>query len=440
MRFASTRVTLLFLVVALGCAAGICPTVSQQEMIAVSDPAVAADERRSVDNNQFWDQAAFPLRVLAGSPRPSLETEAEGGTELCYPADKQQQVPLIFSSRTECPNPIPERGNTDDNPAGFPVTVTFPRGVEVKKVTAKLFAERVKKQIDCWTSAPDEPANKDYAEYQGTTIALIPKAALSPQTSYRVAVRGTVSGKDWAKEWTFRTGDPATRDSRDPKDNSKVEDALIKSLNYHRSQLKLAPVVYDEKLSVGCAKHALYLKLNLGKQEAQDLKAHNEDNRLPGFTDEGRKAGASSVICFNETRLERSIDTHIGTLYHRIPLLEPQLRRIGCSFVKLDNGKWITVIDIMSGIDREEEAALKARLRELEARIRELEQDLGPSRKELNRSENLLGLDKPDQRTSDSGPLSDNKPRKGNADPAIAKPLHFGYGIAKPGPYYGARE
>ena len=54
---------------------------------------------------------------------------------MVYPTDKQKDVPLAFFD-DELPDPAPERQGMQ--PVGYPITVTFQPGAEIKDARCRL--------------------------------------------------------------------------------------------------------------------------------------------------------------------------------------------------------------------------------------------------------------------------------------------------------------
>ncbi len=85
---------------------------------------------------------------------------------------------------------------------------------------------------------------------------------------------------------------------------------------------------FDPELSESCALHAHYLGMHPEQEKWPD--AHEEYADKEGFTVEGAWAGTHSVIIFGDMRdYIDSIDGWMGTYYHRLPLIDPGLLRIG---------------------------------------------------------------------------------------------------------------
>ncbi len=93
------------------------------------------------------------------------------------------------------------------------------------------------------------------------------------------------------------------------------EDADVAS-NWNRARIAygVPPGVFDPALAPAAKKHADYLKLN-------GLARHEEDPKLPGYTEEGNLAGLSSLITFEGK--DESVEGMIGTFYHRRDMVDP---------------------------------------------------------------------------------------------------------------------
>lgn len=84
----------------------------------------------------------------------------------------------------------------------------------------------------------------------------------------------------------------------------------------------------DRPLSDGCRAHARYL-LKHPEQQSQWPEAHEEFPDHEGFSVEGSRAGLSSVIFPGGLSPTEAVDGWLGTFYHRLPLLDPGVVRIG---------------------------------------------------------------------------------------------------------------
>src|SRR6185295_5218248 len=103
---------------------------------------------------------------------------------------------------------------------------------------------------------------------------------------------------------------------------------VLERINLHRKAAGLDPVAIDPALSKGCVAHAEYLVKNVDHPSTQGLGLHSEDPKLPGYSKEGERAGKGSVIFLGLGGSE-AVDGWMGSLLHRIPLLQSRLRKIG---------------------------------------------------------------------------------------------------------------
>src|SRR5262249_270178 len=141
------------------------------------------------------------------------------------------------------------------------------------------------KAIDGWPWP--STANKS------STLALIPKGMLRGGAEYHVKASAQVDGKPWSLAWSFRTEDDA--------DTKGVwAKKAVAKVNAYRADAGLKPVTLDNQLTSGCLKHARYLVLNEGHPALQGLSAHDEDLKLPGASEEGKKAGLKSNIAMGD--------------------------------------------------------------------------------------------------------------------------------------------
>jgi uncharacterized protein YkwD len=250
---------------------------------------------------------------------------------LLFPADQQQDVPLHFSGGPEIPGP------TNKQNAGFPITVTFPPSREISKVQALLTEKE--ELVPCFVSSPEKSASP---RTQRNSVCLIPKNPLKPNTLYQVKVAGQIKGKAWGRTWRFTTGD-------DLDEKGEWAKKALAKVNEFRQAAGLEPVVLDEDLNRGCRHHAHYLVVNHDHPATQGLGAHEEDAKLPGFTEEGQRAGKAGNIALGEFDPLASIDGWMATLYHRVPILDPRLKRIGFCCARGPRLGWITVLDVLTG-------------------------------------------------------------------------------------------
>jgi hypothetical protein len=139
----------------------------------------------------------------------------------------------------------------------------------------------------------------------------------------------------------------ATLPAEDPAPAPETAQQVLEKVNAFRKKAGLAPVVLDAALSKGCQNHASYLLQNKDNPATRGLGAHDEDPALPGYTEEGKKAGKSSDIHFIDP--VRAVDGWMASLFHRTPILEPSLAKIGFGAVENPDRGWFVVVDVASG-------------------------------------------------------------------------------------------
>ncbi len=142
-------------------------------------------------------------------------------------------------------------------------------------------------------------------------------------------------------------GDDATPEARGgggtfPEGATEAQILALEEVNRHRIASGLAPVDEDEALNRAAQAHASFIVSNCANYGRTGLSPHEEDASWPGFTGEdlgdrataagfkpdGFGGGLGEVIAFHDAPA-RAVPGWIRTLYHRLPLLDPQTRRIG---------------------------------------------------------------------------------------------------------------
>ncbi len=124
---------------------------------------------------------------------------------------------------------------------------------------------------------------------------------------------------------------------------------VIERLNLHRKNAGLELVAPDPWLSKGCAAHAEYLVKNVDQPSAQGLGLHQEDPKLPGYTKEGERAGKAAVIFLGRDGPD-AIEGWMGSLLHRIPLLQSRLRKVGYGAAAGGPAQTTCVLDATNGL------------------------------------------------------------------------------------------
>src|SRR5258706_1774834 len=112
-----------------------------------------------------------------------------------------------------------------------------------------------------------------------------------------------------------------------------ADEELRAALNLLRQKvlpaaLKIAPVELDSSLAAGCRAHAEYLSANPG-QVGHWPEVHSEFPDKPGFSAAGAWAGAHSLVGDVKLGTRATLEQWMATFYHRVPLLDPGLLRVG---------------------------------------------------------------------------------------------------------------
>lgn len=281
------------------------------------------------------------LGAMPQSPRgwiwvahvPPLRRDGEGPRAVLYPSRDQTDIPLTFGREvSELVKDAPP-----GTIAGFGITANFFPRRKLTSISAQLFDES-SREVPCWRSTPDRPL-AGVGRYN--QILLIPKIPLRSATRYQVRMRADVDGAAWSETWHFTTLDSERL-------HREMTELVLRQINSVRAVAKLAAVTLDETLSRGCQAHAEYLARNLEHPKAQGLGVHEEDPALPGATKEGAAAGTASVIAVLPDPRD-AVDGWIATLYHRIPLLDPRVKRIGFGLAQHPSRGWAVVVDSSRG-------------------------------------------------------------------------------------------
>ena len=124
-------------------------------------------------------------------------------------------------------------------------------------------------------------------------------------------------------------------------------------INTYRSWLGLPPMTRNPKLDASAQSHARYYQLNVGDPSLSGMGLHEEQQGKPGFTGadmqdrvvaQGYGGWANENIGLSGSMVT-SVDWFIGTINHRLTLIDPRYTDIGLGMVN-DNGVKIEVIDV----------------------------------------------------------------------------------------------
>ena len=291
------------------------------EPLAAADAALASCFRRPLLLAPDLEHIGIGWADRPGGKRVSVfqfaRVSGRRATPALFPVEGQTDVPLAFPG-SETPDPIPEaRGQ----PAGYPITVTFPPGSRVRRAAGKL-TDAGGKEVPAWFSSPEKPANPDFRDEQGTSLCLIPREVLLPHTAYTVTMSAHVGDQDWSHTWRFTT---TTRERQ----TTGLTARVLGRVNAVRRAAGLEPLALDEKLSQGCQAHALYLARNVERPGQADLNANDEDPKLPGYSAEGKRVAAQAQIFLAPADPVAMVEGWVGSFQGRLVVLDFEAKALG---------------------------------------------------------------------------------------------------------------
>jgi Cysteine-rich secretory protein family len=109
-------------------------------------------------------------------------------------------------------------------------------------------------------------------------------------------------------------------------------------LNHYRQIAGLTTVKLDPQLSAGCMEHANYMVQNQGTDAMAGLNPHTQQSNLPGASAAGAACAKAADLFTGVSDLGVAIDVWMAGMYHRRPMLDPQLERIGVGYARLPDG------------------------------------------------------------------------------------------------------
>jgi uncharacterized protein YkwD len=252
-----------------------------------------------------------------------------------YPAPDQEDVPLVYPPN-EVPSPIPAEAK--DKEAGYAITALFDPRTPVSAATANV-VDGQGKEVEGWLSSPEKPAIPRFPQ---RCLCFLPKEPLRPGTRYTATFEAKVNGRKWRRTWSFTTVQDPDRFDKE------IEEKILARVNAVRKLAGLSPVRLDPELSRGCRAHARYLAQNQRQAAVQGMGVHRQDEKLPGASPEGAKAAKESVIAVLLDPYA-CVEGWMATLYHRIPILTPNLERVGFGLAHVEGHKWACVLDTGNG-------------------------------------------------------------------------------------------
>jgi hypothetical protein len=117
-----------------------------------------------------------------------------------------------------------------------------------------------------------------------------------------------------------------------------ADEQALHLVNHYRQAAGLTPVKLDQALSAGCMEHANYMVQNQGTEAMAGLNAHTQRPGLPGASAAGAACAKAADLFPGVSDLGVAIEGFMAGLYHRRPMLDPQLERIGVGYARLPNG------------------------------------------------------------------------------------------------------
>ncbi len=127
--------------------------------------------------------------------------------------------------------------------------------------------------------------------------------------------------------------DPETPDQR-----------VLRLLDQYRQIAGMPPVVVDPTLSKGCMEHAEYMRLNANSDAMVGLNAHKQRPELPGATAAGAACGRAADLFPGVSDLGLAVDGWMAGIYHRRPMLSPQLLKIGVGYAANGDGTMMAAL------------------------------------------------------------------------------------------------
>lgn len=110
---------------------------------------------------------------------------------------------------------------------------------------------------------------------------------------------------------------------------------MLALVNSYRAAAGVPPVTLDATLTKGCHEHAEYLRLNWGKAELYSTRAHTQVPTLPGATPDGAACGKAADLYQGVLSLELAVDGWMESLYHRKPVISPDVVKVGIGYTML---------------------------------------------------------------------------------------------------------
>lgn len=122
-------------------------------------------------------------------------------------------------------------------------------------------------------------------------------------------------------------------------------------VNQFRSEANLEPVADEEAWSLGSEAHSRYTVKS-------DIISHSEDSSSPWYTQAGYDAarnGNLAATVWYEAPPQWAIDYWISAPFHALPMLDPQLERVGFGWYREQDGGTVFAanMDILRGLNQD---------------------------------------------------------------------------------------
>ena len=168
---------------------------------AANDLITAIFHRFVIFEPMFKDAGAGAATSASGATYFTTDFAANGldrglgaGKFVVYPYANQTDIPTVFMSDTESPDPVPTR-----NAVGFPISV---HADIISTVTVTTFTVQPRGGAPLQVQPLTHAANP---ETPNSAAAIIPLDVLTAGTVYDVAFTGTVYGVAATRNWSFTT-------------------------------------------------------------------------------------------------------------------------------------------------------------------------------------------------------------------------------------------
>ena len=120
--------------------------------------------------------------------------------------------------------------------------------------------------------------------------------------------------------------------------DDKPDRQALRVVNQYRAAAGLGEVKLDPTLSKGCMEHAEYMRLNRDSEAMVGLNAHTQRPNLPGASKAGAACAKAADLFPGVADLAAAVHGWMAGIYHRRPILDPTLVKLGVGYATLPNG------------------------------------------------------------------------------------------------------